>query len=47
MIQSFYTQLFAQPQTQGSQMRVLAQITQLSNEALRSLAGNIVWSIWS
>ena len=46
-MQSFYTQLFMQPQIHSSQMRALAKITQLSNDALRSLASNIIWSIWS
>lgn len=46
-MQSFYTQLFTQPQIHDNQMRALAKITQLSNDALRSFAGTIIWSIWS
>ena len=46
-MQSFYTQLFSQPQNQNTQMVALARITHLSNDKLRSLAAYMIWSIWN
>lgn len=46
-MQSFYTHLFTQPQSQDNQMLALAKITHLSNDKLRSLAGDLTWSIWN
>lgn len=44
-MQSFYTQLFNQPQ--NAQMVALARITHLSDDKLRSLAAYMIWSIWN
>ncbi len=45
-MQSFYSQLFSQPQCQNKQMAALAQITRLNSDKLRGLASYIIWSIW-